>query len=122
MKGYSLIELLVVVFIFSLLLYMAAPSVTPKGEREAVYQELLRVKWTSVLGKRKIKVKCQGNIFKGVERIRLQLCAVSCNSMVFHPSGYVTPAGTLTLNCGSRTWKFVVSTLGRVRILELGAQ
>ncbi len=122
MRGYSLMELLVVIFIFSLLLYLAVPSATARGEREAIYQELLRAKWTSVLGGRKVKVKCEGNIFKGVDRVRLKLCTVSCNRMVFHPSGYVTPAGSLMLQCGAQTWKLVVSALGRVRIFKLGAQ
>jgi len=121
-RGYSLLELLVVVFIISLLITLVLPARSPSWEREAVYQQLVRARWASVFSRKKVEIRCFGNELQAMETLSLRVCSVSCNAVVFHPSGYVTPAGSLILRCGNRRWRFVISALGRIRVLKFGAQ
>ncbi len=122
MRGYNLLEMTIALFIASLILYMGAFSGGPSWDKEAVYQTMVRAKWASMFQRRKIKLTCSGKDISGSERVHLRLCQASCNPVVFHPSGYVTPAGSLYLLCGERGWKFVISALGRIRVLEFRAK
>ena len=119
MRGYSLLELMVALLILGMVTYLAIPASGFSWEKDAVFHSLVRARWASIFRGEKIRVSCGGNSLFATEEVHLKLCKLRCSPMIFHPSGFVTPAGSVYLTCGGRKWRFAVSALGRIRILEL---
>ncbi len=121
MRGFSLIEVLVVLAIVSIpVFFLVRPGRTWK--RDAVLTKLRAAKVTSLIGREKIPVLCSGDKLILKSELKLKGCRVSCKKIVFHPSGYVAPTGHIDLLCEGKGWRFIISLLGRIRILELGTK
>ncbi len=122
MRGYSLLELMVALLILGMVIYLTIPASGFSWEKDAVFHALVRARWASIFRGEKIRVSCRENSLFTVEEVHLRLCKLRCSRIIFHPSGFVTPAGSVYLTCGRRKWRFAVSALGRIRILEFGTQ
>ncbi|MCD6455151.1 MAG: hypothetical protein J7L62_07620 [Candidatus Aminicenantes bacterium] len=121
MKGFSLLELLLILLLLSVPLFFISPD-SVYVERQAIFMLLNEAKFSSVLKHRKVEIYCNKGVFSSSQKIYLKKCRVLCKKIVFRPSGYVVPSGHIILSCGTRKWKFVISTLGRIRVFELGTQ
>lgn len=118
MRGFSILEILVALAIISI--SVSVITVPEKlWEKNSVIFHLKTARFVSFIKRQKIRLICQPKMIRAHTPLVLHGCRVQCSPIVFHPSGFVTPAGHLLLNCGSRMWKITVSPLGRIRILEL---
>lgn len=120
-RGFSLVEIMLMLALLSL--FATLITVPEKlWEKKAVILHIKTARFVSYIKRERIPLLCSPGQIKAHRVLPLHRCQAKCSPIVFHPSGFVTPAGHILLSCGSRKWKITVSPLGRIRVFELGTK
>jgi prepilin-type N-terminal cleavage/methylation domain-containing protein len=137
-KGFTIIELLVTLTIFSLLIALGVPGFKSFSKQVKITNSIRTVtlalttaRYKAIDDNRSIKLKVENNKLVLLKKRNNTWeafmnfdpgdnAAVTINtSPVFSPEGYITPLCSIYINCFEAKHKVTVSLAGRLKVTEL---
>ncbi|MBN2245585.1 MAG: prepilin-type N-terminal cleavage/methylation domain-containing protein [Candidatus Aminicenantes bacterium] len=138
-SGFSLIEILVVMFILTVVLFLLSSSIFSKSSRHyldksayEVYARMNQARYKAIFAGTKVRVvfsshSCSSEIFqkndntwKLHQRTFLEHASIDANnSPIFHPIGTVSNLASIYIRNDSGAYKITLAISGRIKLVKL---